>query len=401
MTDAARAGFSNLILLCTPHHNVVDRRHPADYPAEVLRAWKTDHEGAAGVPPLPVTESTLLNAIRDVAKHTKPHREATIEFKAALLTPAGPIGGPFQSLARMRASPDLAHAIRLVVTTIRNTGGLPIAVEAVDLHFALTVTAGQTEPGDVVMLGRNDIAVMNPVLPPRLPLGEAMHWYLSEKTIAALPDGIQDTGTQAVIHHVFAWVRPPPAIPSNRTTSPGRTLLRQASPSRDQQCTVIARKPPPGMNLRKVPMDESPQSRRARVAAWSYETAAVASILGAAHAALRAPTADMVMLWPFLVSASAAVEKLLKLTALSMAHIDPAAIKSHDTGSLDDAIWEHVNRGPLPGIAQHAVAQQQRNVPWQALCEMLEGLCAGSPPHVSRRDPRRATTPAVAHAHVE
>lgn len=207
MTDAERASFSNLILLCTPHHNVVDRRHPEDYPAALLRAWKTDHEGAAGVPPLPVTESTLLDAIRDAVEHTKPQREATIELQAALLTPAGPIGGPFQAIPQMRASRDLEHATRLLLTTIRNTGGLPIVVEAVDLHFALTVTAGQTEPGDMVLMGRNDIAVMNPVLPHRLPLGAAMHWYLSEETIATLPDGIQYAGADAVIHHVFARVR--------------------------------------------------------------------------------------------------------------------------------------------------------------------------------------------------
>jgi hypothetical protein len=80
MTDSERASFSNLILLCTPHHNVVDRRHPEDYPAEVLRAWKTAHEGAAGVPPLPITEGTLLHAIRDAVEHTKPRREVTIEL---------------------------------------------------------------------------------------------------------------------------------------------------------------------------------------------------------------------------------------------------------------------------------------------------------------------------------
>lgn len=124
-------------------------------------------------------------------------------------------------------------------------------------------------------------------------------------------------------------------------------------------------------------MDEPPESRRARVAAWLYETEAVASLLSAAHAALRGPTADIVMLWPFLVSASAAVEKLLKLTALSMADVDPTAIKGHATGSLDDAIWEHAKRGPLPGVARHAFARQQQNTHWQALREMLEGYALG------------------------
>ncbi|MBT1669992.1 hypothetical protein KK092_11415 [Curtobacterium flaccumfaciens pv. flaccumfaciens] len=124
-------------------------------------------------------------------------------------------------------------------------------------------------------------------------------------------------------------------------------------------------------------MDESPHARRARVAAWSYETEAVASLLSAAHAALRAPTADMVMLWPFLVSASAAVEKLLKLAALSMAEVESVAVKGHATGAIDDAIWAHAHRTPLPGIARHAVAQQQQNEHWQTLRDMLEGYALG------------------------
>lgn len=124
-------------------------------------------------------------------------------------------------------------------------------------------------------------------------------------------------------------------------------------------------------------MDESPQARRARVAAWAYETEAVASLLSGAHAALRAPTADIVMLWPFLVSASAAVEKLLKLAALSMVEVEPVAVKSHATSAIDDAIWAHAHRTPLPGIARHAVAQQQQNEHWQTLRDMLEGYALG------------------------
>ncbi|WJY00839.1 hypothetical protein [Curtobacterium sp. 458] len=124
-------------------------------------------------------------------------------------------------------------------------------------------------------------------------------------------------------------------------------------------------------------MDESPQARHARVAAWSYETEAVASLLTGAHASLRAPTADMVMLWPFLVSASAAVEKLLKLAALSMAGTAPAEIKGHATSAIDDAIWAHAHRVALPGIATQAVAQQQQNEHWRPLREMLEGYALG------------------------
>lgn len=50
MTDDQRRDFSNLILLCKPHHNLVDKRHPDRFPAQVLRAWKSERE--AYLPPI-------------------------------------------------------------------------------------------------------------------------------------------------------------------------------------------------------------------------------------------------------------------------------------------------------------------------------------------------------------
>lgn len=50
MTNDQRRDFSNLILLCTPHHTFVDKTNPADYPAEVLQEWKAaKEEGGIGV----------------------------------------------------------------------------------------------------------------------------------------------------------------------------------------------------------------------------------------------------------------------------------------------------------------------------------------------------------------
>ena len=41
------AAFSNLLLLCLPHHSEVDDRKTGEklYPPELLRKWKADHEG--------------------------------------------------------------------------------------------------------------------------------------------------------------------------------------------------------------------------------------------------------------------------------------------------------------------------------------------------------------------
>ncbi len=43
MTDAERAAFANLILLCSAHHKLVDRDEPT-YPVERLEEWKADNE---------------------------------------------------------------------------------------------------------------------------------------------------------------------------------------------------------------------------------------------------------------------------------------------------------------------------------------------------------------------
>ena len=45
MTDEERRAFSNLILLCKPHHEEIDKRHPEKYSPEVLLEWKRRHEG--------------------------------------------------------------------------------------------------------------------------------------------------------------------------------------------------------------------------------------------------------------------------------------------------------------------------------------------------------------------
>lgn len=47
MTDDERRAFANLILLCKPHHELIDRRHPDRYAVTDLESWKAAREGDA------------------------------------------------------------------------------------------------------------------------------------------------------------------------------------------------------------------------------------------------------------------------------------------------------------------------------------------------------------------
>ena len=40
MTDDQRRSFPNLVLLCNPHHKLVDKVRPDDYSVEDLEQWK-------------------------------------------------------------------------------------------------------------------------------------------------------------------------------------------------------------------------------------------------------------------------------------------------------------------------------------------------------------------------
>lgn len=59
--------FDNLILLCKPHHDEVDRDAPGSYPVSLLRQWKTDREQSNGEALAAlqgvVTETALQEAI--------------------------------------------------------------------------------------------------------------------------------------------------------------------------------------------------------------------------------------------------------------------------------------------------------------------------------------------------
>jgi hypothetical protein len=71
LTDEQCAAFSNLLLLCLPHHAEVDDRKTGEklYPVRLLRQWKIDHEGSnwSALAALgPIDEETLTGLLLDV-----------------------------------------------------------------------------------------------------------------------------------------------------------------------------------------------------------------------------------------------------------------------------------------------------------------------------------------------
>lgn len=128
MTDDERRAFSNLILLCTPHHKFVDRVAPGEHPVDLLETWKLDNESAEGLGVFAprLTEDTLLSLLEDFAASHAPVRSVDVELRGGLMTPpAGVATVPLPDLPLLlAANPDLAGLARLVVTDIRNTGTL-------------------------------------------------------------------------------------------------------------------------------------------------------------------------------------------------------------------------------------------------------------------------------------
>ncbi|PKW17634.1 HNH endonuclease [Saccharopolyspora spinosa] len=71
LEEKERDSFTNLILLCKPHHDTVDKDEPENYPPETLLEWKREREtsGQAALAGLSnVTEERLQEIITDAIK---------------------------------------------------------------------------------------------------------------------------------------------------------------------------------------------------------------------------------------------------------------------------------------------------------------------------------------------
>lgn len=130
MPEEERKSFSNLILLCIPHHTLVDKIEPEKYSIELLQEWKAQREGPEiselrGV--LELTEERLQEMIveavvaRDKRIDAALKRFEEMDFEAARV-----LKDMMEELNYLRAhgsvlDPDVVSLLHDAATTLRPT----------------------------------------------------------------------------------------------------------------------------------------------------------------------------------------------------------------------------------------------------------------------------------------
>lgn len=208
MTDDERRAFANLILLCKPHHDLIDKIRPEDHPVEVLLQWKADREGsdigelsALGA----VSEDRLEDLIIEAVRQAGPTREVSVELDGAFLLDfsAGvlPIAG-WQEILRL--NPHLAGNEKVLVTTVRNVGTLRTSVVGVDTYMGLLADRSVMP---FTMMGRNDYPIQNPQLPKALESGDQLAWLTSLGTIEMMRAAARAADTKIEPAEIWSAVR--------------------------------------------------------------------------------------------------------------------------------------------------------------------------------------------------
>lgn len=119
-----------------------------------------------------------------------------------------------------------------------------------------------------------------------------------------------------------------------------------------------------------------PRSEYQVIAAWAYEADAIAALLRAAERELLRDAADVAVPWPFLATASSAVE-MLKLATLSSAVEHSIRFRKHEIVNLDSAIWSRSDPKQIAPLARPAVEAQNANDQWPLMLSMLESYAIG------------------------
>jgi hypothetical protein len=170
MTDEERRHFSNLILLCKPHHKTVDSLHPDDYPAHLLRQWKTEHERKAGIDLgalSGLTEDRLIDLLEKAIGSAGPTRVVTAQIGLGVLASTG-----FITLQPDTAKDYFAryaeYGPAVVILTARNTGAMKASIATHKIKFA---------PAGFGLQMFDEFPLHNPRLPHSLDSGASASWF--------------------------------------------------------------------------------------------------------------------------------------------------------------------------------------------------------------------------------
>ena len=183
MSDQERRSYDNLVLLCKPHHVLVDRIHPDRFPTHVVKKWKTDREGP-GIAALRglqgLTEGRLEEMLEAAIRTAGPQRAVILEVAGGvLLDDHSAVTIPLDGWRTILGMNPSMTGRRIVVATARNTGALQASIDSISIWLRLGPDGPQLETS---LLGRNDFPLLNPSLPTHLDVGESIKWLTSLET---------------------------------------------------------------------------------------------------------------------------------------------------------------------------------------------------------------------------
>lgn len=179
MTNDERRSFPNLLLLCKPHHELVDKRHPDDYPPDLLSEWKAQREDEAGIdgPALSMlAEDRIIGLIEKAVASARSQRLLTVELGLGVAFPGHTATFP-AATAKEYFDIYADQGPAVLILTVRNQGTLRAYINSYGLRFV---------PMDMKLTGTNDLPRINPSLPCSVDVGESQTWLYELKNVVAM-----------------------------------------------------------------------------------------------------------------------------------------------------------------------------------------------------------------------
>lgn len=179
MTNDERRSFPNLLLLCKPHHELVDKRHPDNYPPELLSTWKALREAEAGIDGhalSTLSDDRIIELIEKAVASARSKRLLTAELDLGVAFPGHTV--TFRSdTAKDYFDTYADQGPAILILTVRNQGTLKGYVNNHGLRFM---------PMGMTLTGTNDLPHINPSLPCSIDVGESQTWVYELKNVVAM-----------------------------------------------------------------------------------------------------------------------------------------------------------------------------------------------------------------------
>jgi hypothetical protein len=186
MSDDERRSFANLVLLCKPHHDWIDRLHADRYPPELLLEWKAKREQGQllDLGSVPRLTERLASLIESAVASIVPQRLISAEIDLGIRTSRELITIPPHSFREyFDANPELGEPV--VVVKARNLGRFPHSIVSYVIRL---------EPDGTNLMPNDWYSGINPRLPVRLEIGQALNWLTPMNVVKDIITTYQSTG---------------------------------------------------------------------------------------------------------------------------------------------------------------------------------------------------------------